>query len=156
MIAKKYMINSGRGKSKHSLVSFDNALQDAKVGNYNLVRLSSILPAECQEVESVDITEGSLLPIAYATIQSSTRGEWIASAVAVGFPKDKTKVGVIMEHSERGPEASANHVIEIVESMVEEAFTARNWELDRIMACGTDDFVNDDNVHTTFAFVAEW
>lgn len=158
MIAKKYKISGGKGKSDSRLVSFDKALLDAGVGNYNLVRLSSILPARCVKTDDIDLTEGSLLPIAYATISSDVLDEKIASAVAIGFPDDESKVGVIMEYSEHGKglNISESHAKKIVEQMVIDAFVVRGWMLKDIVSCGVEDVVCDDMTHTTFACVAEW
>ena len=44
---KNYTIVSGVGKGLTSLSAFDNALLNAGVGDYNLVKVSSILPAKC-------------------------------------------------------------------------------------------------------------
>jgi pyruvoyl-dependent arginine decarboxylase (PvlArgDC) len=67
-LAKECCMSKGVGVSKKGLPSFDRALLEAGVGNYNLVRLSSILPAEHVWVHPKDIAkhipEGSLyLPL---------------------------------------------------------------------------------------------
>jgi len=73
-LATECCISKGKGASENGLPSFDRALLDAGVGNYNLVRLSSILPAGCKWIDAKDIAshikEGSLLPTAYSTMKS--------------------------------------------------------------------------------------
>lgn len=157
-LATKYCMGAGVGFSEHRLVSFDKALLDAGIGNYNLVRLSSILPAHCEKFTAYEmreqIKEGSLLPTAYSTISSDNVNERIVSTIGIGFPKDKDKVGVIMEFSAVGMQESA--ALDILRRMIEDAFDARNWELDHIETASDYAVVSKPGTYTTFAFVSEW
>lgn len=154
MIANKFKISSGKGESKSPLVSFDKALLKAGVGNYNLVRLSSILPVGSVHADKVDLEEGSLLPIAYSTISSDIEGDILISTIGVGFPKDKSKVGVIMEYSTKNTTVAS--AMKTLNSMIEEAFEERGWELDRIESTYASARVPEKKHATTFACVAEW
>ena len=159
MKAKEFTMSYGVGVSNKRLPSFDKALLAAGVGNYNLVRLSSILPAHCVEIPVKELPkhldEGSLLPTAYSTISSDKPGTRIASAVALGIPADKDKVGVIMEYSAEGiTEADA---IAVVKSMVEEAFAERKWKLAEVKTASAEaTVVFPGSQYTTFACLCEW
>lgn len=137
----KYYITSGKGTSKHQLVAFDNALLDAGISNYNLLKVSSILPESCTQQDNVDVRKGSALLTAFASVSSDHPSERIATAVAVGIPKDRNQIGVIMECKgitsaeteqrarEMVTEAMENHGIELeeiksssIEGVVEEGF----------------------------------
>lgn len=83
--------------------AFDRALIDAGVGDVNLVRVSSILPAECRRVEPFELPGGALVPAAYSRAGSSQRGEVIAAAVAVAVPEKPSCPGLIMEHHAPAP-----------------------------------------------------
>ena len=96
---KKFYIASGIGMSQHDLVAFDNALIHAGVSNYNIVRVSSILPKACEKRHNLDLEYGSPLLAAYAAVKSNEKGKHLATAVAVGVPKSKEDIGVIMEAS---------------------------------------------------------
>ena len=159
MIAKEFTMTSGVGVSDKKLPSFDKALLDAGVGNYNLVRLSSILPAGCVEVQVDDIKshikEGSLLPTAYSTISSSKAGTRIVSTIGIGFPADKNHVGVIMEFS--AVNMGKLEAYDVLGQMIQEAFDARGWELEGVEVIGAEALVEVDGIeHTTFACVCEW
>lgn len=155
MIANKYKIGNGKGKSKDHLVSFDLALMSSGVGNYNLVRLSSILPAHSVLEDDIDLEEGSLLPTAYSTISSSVPGEKIVSTIGIGFPNNKDHVGVIMEYSEKG--ISMKDAMDHLSDMIAEAFKNRGWELDYIRSSGSEAVVEEEGMtYTTFAYVSEW
>ena len=158
-IAKEYAMSAGFGESGVRLPSFDKALLAAKVGNYNLVRPSSILPAHCVEVPIEEIKEhvkeGSLLPVAYATISCSDPGRWIASAIAIGFPKNTDDVGVIMEYSDY--DITKGIAEDRVKCMVQEGFDARGWEIDHIKSIAVEGVVpTTGGTASTFACVAEW
>lgn len=158
-IANEYTMSKGVGVSLARLSSFDKALLDAGVGNYNLVRVSSILPSNCREVSITEIQnhirEGSLLPTAYATISSGSLGQHIASAVAVGIPVNGNHVGVIMEYSD--VDIDAEDARQAVSDMVREAFCERGWGLREIKCVAAEAVVEiPDTTVSTFACLAQW
>ena len=114
-----YTIVSGTGYSKYALVVFDNALIDAGIGDYNLVKVSSILPADCEYKKHIDIPHGSIVYAAYATATVS-EGQEISLAVAVAVPSDMRENGVIFETSSRD-----NNAERIVNEMCCEAMKKR-------------------------------
>ena len=156
MISNKYYIGAGTGESENQLVAFDKALLSAGVGNYNLVRLSSILPAGCKPVYAVDLPEGSLLPVAYSTATSDVEGETVVSTIGVGIPKDKSKVGIIMEYSDVGLDIKESAVLTRLRDMIREAFETRGWELEKIIDTSVSKRVEWHDYVTTFACIAEW
>lgn len=158
-LARECCVSKGKGSSVNGLPSFDKALLDAGVGNYNLVRLSSILPAECEWVDVENITdyirEGSLLPTAYSTITSDIEGDVIVSTIGVGVPVDRNNVGVIMEYSTKN--VTEEDALATLHSMIREAFAVRGWELDLIKSTSISDRVDVGGVkHTTFCCISEW
>ena len=158
-LANKCCISRGVGKSKNGLPSFDRALIDAGVGNYNLVRLSSILPANVEWIDASDISEhiceGSLLPTAYSTITSDTVGDIIVSTIGVGLPEDKSHVGIIMEYSTKN--ISKEDALETLKSMIREAFDVRGWKLKQMIVTSISAEVKEENTkYTTFACISEW
>ena len=150
---KHFYINSGVGRGNYSLTSFDHALLETGVGNYNLVRVSSILPAGLIEKNNISLQEGSPLHIAYASIISNNPGERISSAVAVGIPVDKSKIGVIMEHSAPISECACR---QIVESMVNEAMYIRGYEIEKIITTSSTAIASGDCYTAAFSCLAMW
>lgn len=149
----KFYLNAGLGHGDYSLTSFDDALLNAGVGNYNLLKVSSILPAGCLRQNYINISEGLPLHIAYASIISNTKEDIISSAVAVGIPTDLTKVGVIMEFSGHVPE---NYAKDVVVSMVKEAMKKREYELDKILISSCEVSSSEGEYVTAFAGLAMW
>ena len=98
--APRFFISSGHGfSSLDPLVAFDVALANAKIANDNLVKISSILPMGASRQDKIDAPLGSPIWTAYATVASDSPGAILATAVAVGLPKDLYSIGVIMETS---------------------------------------------------------
>ncbi len=96
---EKYFITSGAGNSQYPLVAFDNALIKASISNYNIVRVSSILPKACKNQPYMDLEYGSPLLAAYATVSSNETGKHLATAVAVGIPMNSNDIEISEEMS---------------------------------------------------------
>lgn len=150
---RKFYISSGVGHGNSHFTSFDDALLKAGVGNYNLVRVSSILPVGMTRQKSVNIEEGSQLHIAYAEISSSNQGDVISAAVSVGIPVNKNNIGVIMELALFDEE---KETIRRVESMVEEAMQNRGYEIEQFITCSCEVISTGCGYTTAFAGLAIW
>ena len=151
-----YKIGGGTASAQYRLTAFDDALLNAGCGNYNLVRVSSILPAHAEKSESIMLPEGSLLPVAYAVIYSepikdNESEKEISAAVAIGIPSAPDHVGVIMEYSGACKEDdSREHVI----SMVRHAMQSRQ-ETDYRIECYSSSCVSKHNEYAcAFAYIA--
>jgi arginine decarboxylase len=120
-----FTLVAGAAEGPSRLNAFDNALLAAGIGDLNLVKISSVLPAGARELETVRARPGSLVPTAYGAMESQVAGERIAAAVAVGIAADGGS-GVIFEYSGRTGGAEAERA---VRAMVEEAFRRRGRPL---------------------------
>ncbi|MFP4465712.1 MAG: pyruvoyl-dependent arginine decarboxylase [Candidatus Goldiibacteriota bacterium] len=150
-IPNKYYLVAGKSEGLTPLNAFDNSLLDAKVGNTNLVKLSSILPPGSKRIKPVKLPPGALVPVAYASKVSNIMGEVVASAVAVAIPKDPQLNGLIMEYSATGYK---KEVEEIVRNMAEEGFRHRGYELKEIQSKAIQHKVR--KTGSTFAAVVLW
>lgn len=148
-LPKKYFVTAASSEGETSLTAFDGALLQARVGNTNLLRVSSILPPDCKYVPDLVIPPGSLLPIAYGSITSSDHGDIISAAVGVGIQHGS--FGVIMEFSGKCSKKEAEAK---VIRMVEEAFHIRGLTLDEIKVAATEHVV--ENIGCAFAAVPLW
>jgi arginine decarboxylase len=147
----KYFMVTGSSEGYTELNAFDGALLNAGIGNTNLVKMSSIVPPNCQEIEPIKLQYGALVPVAYAAITSDLEGEVISAAVAVGIPKDSSKPGLIMEYSSRGRKKD---IEKIVRKMVEEGMKIRNEEVAVIKSVSVEHAVH--KIGTAFASVVLW
>ncbi len=146
-----YCLVKGKGEGNMPLNAFDMALLDAGVGDTNLVRMSSIVPPACREVDGVTLPEGGLIPIAYGSISSTTPGQIISTAVAIGIPEDPSLPGVIMEHEDELPLAEVEAT---VRQMTVDAFAYRNRALKEVKSVGIEHVV--EKAGSVFAAVVLW
>lgn len=146
---KKFFVTAGSAEGKNHLNAFDNALLKGRIGNINLMRVSSILPPGVQFCPQLEIPPGSLVPTAYGYIISDVPGELISAAVGVGFSEDT--FGVIMEFSGKCSKQEAEMAIE---SMLVEAFETRGMKLAGMKLASTDHYV--DKIGCALAAVPLW
>src|SRR5438034_885620 len=101
-VPTKAFLTKGVGRHKEKLTSFEMALRDAHLANFNLVRVSSIFPPHC---ELVDREEGLSLmkpgQVVFAVIAESATNEpsrLVAASIGVAMPADQSHHGYISEH----------------------------------------------------------
>ncbi|WP_031518000.1 pyruvoyl-dependent arginine decarboxylase [Desulfofalx alkaliphila] len=121
---KKFFVTAAAAEGHSCLNAFDNALLKARIGNVNLLRVSSILPPGAEFDPDLELPPGSLVPTAYGSIVSEVPGETISAAVGVGISEDT--FGVIMEFSGKCTREEASKAIE---KMLQEAFQVRGMKL---------------------------
>lgn len=131
---KKYFVTAASSEGRSKLTAFDNALLKARIGNVNLLRVSSILPPGCEYDPGLVLPPGSLVPTAYGYIESDVPGELISACVGVGINSSDT-FGVIMEFSGKCSKEEAELAIT---DMVKEAFESRGMELKEIKIASTE------------------
>lgn len=148
---EKYFLTTGKSEGLTTLNAFDGALVDAGIGNTNLVKMSSICPPRCREVEKCSIPQGSLVPVAYAEITSGKKGETISAGVAIAFPEDEDHAGLIMEYS---ASESLEEVEKKVRKMAEAGMKMRGKKVREIKSVAAQHLV--DRCGCAFAAVVLW
>ena len=147
-----YALVSGYGNDKFKLVSFDKALFNAGASNYNLVKVSSILPAKCAQSPIITTKQGSIIFAAYSTYSLNNFGI-ISSAVGVGIPKNIDDIGVIMEYS-------CNDKVEIsecnVREMVCKSMAIREIDIAEIKITSVEATASKDEFTTVFSALVMW
>ncbi len=119
---------AGHAEGLTELNAFDNALLDAGIGNLNLIKVSSIVPAGITLLTArPPMEEGALVPTVYTIKRSDTPGDIVAAAVGMGLRKDG--FGMIFENT-GGSKAA---VEDTVSRMVREGFAQRGMELDELL-----------------------
>src|SRR6266571_786936 len=123
-VPTKAFLTKGVGRHKEKLTSFEMALRDAHLANFNLVRVSSIFPPHC---ELVDREEGlSLLKpgqIVFAVIAESSTNEpsrLVAASIGGALPANESHHGYISEHHSYGQNevAAGDYAEDLAASML--------------------------------------
>jgi arginine decarboxylase len=120
--------SAGAAEGDTELNAFDNALLAARVGNLNLIRVSSVLPQDAVILEEApQITPGSLVPTVYTVHVSTHPGETVAAAVGIGVSEGAH--GMIYESHG----ASRDEVEATVRQMIDEGFARRGLHLKEVI-----------------------
>lgn len=148
-----YTLYSGVGHASGQLNAFDRALNAAGVSDYNLVKISSILPPNCQREGKILLPKGLLLPTAMATIFSDIVGTRLSAAVAVAIPQNSNDIGVIMEHSTHSAKKETE---EQARTYACQAMNDRHIKIKDIVSISTECYVELAEYYCTFASVSLW
>ncbi len=105
-VPKKLFFTKGVGTHREKLSSFELALRDAKIACYNLVRVSSIFPPNCQEVSIEDglkdLQPGQIVHVVMSECATAEPNRLCASSVGVAIPRDRNTFGYLSEHHAYG------------------------------------------------------
>jgi arginine decarboxylase len=120
----KIAITSGKSEGPSKLNAFDNALLDAGIGDVNLIKVSSIIPADSEFVKLPFLKPGSMINCVMAHTHSEKKGDILTAVIAVAVSDD---FGCVIEHSDvnKDPEEVENHAV----FMVKEMMKVRNMEI---------------------------
>jgi arginine decarboxylase len=129
------ILTVGKGEANSYLTAFDAALINAGIANFNLIKVSSIVPPNSKitilskkninnSTSLNSLPYGTLLPTVYTYSVSSVPGEKLVAAIGVAKIKDDlNNWGIIMEKSGVGEEELFRNE---VKNMLEEALFNRN------------------------------
>jgi len=124
----KVSITSGRAEGPTKLNAFDNALLDAKIGDVNLIKVSSILPSGTEILPVPKFPAGDMVNCVLAYMSSNVEGDLISAAVAVATSDD---FGCVVENT--GVNRDVNDVKNEAESMVKYMMDVRGLDIKEII-----------------------
>jgi arginine decarboxylase len=108
-IPTRMFLTRGVGVDKDKLASFEMALRNAKISQFNLVSVSSIFPPNCKLIprsKGVKLLQpGQIVHCVLSRTQTDEPYRRIASSVGLAVPRDKSKYGYISEHHSFGKKA---------------------------------------------------
>lgn len=115
-------ISSGTGTGLTKLSAFDSALNNAGVANYNLIRLSSIIPPrseiQIKDGQSVQTTGewGDKLYVVMAEMRTATPN--LEAWAGIGWVQDKqTGAGLFVEHEGANEESVKRDITHSLEAL---------------------------------------
>lgn len=106
LIPRKLFLTRGVGVHREKLTSFEMALREAGIAQFNLVRVSSIFPPGCKIVSKEEglplLQPGEIVFAVLAEMSTNEAGRRIASSIGVARPADNDKYGYLSEHHTYG------------------------------------------------------
>lgn len=106
IVPTKVFFTKGVGRHKSRLGSFEQALRDAGIAQFNLVEVSSIFPPNAEIVTKEEglkyLKPGQILFLVLAKNSSDELNRLISAAVGLAIPKDRNLYGYLSEHHSFG------------------------------------------------------
>ncbi|MEF8848620.1 MAG: arginine decarboxylase, pyruvoyl-dependent [Candidatus Thermoplasmatota archaeon] len=101
-IPKKFFLTTGKGTHRYELQSFELALRDAGIEKCNLVKVSSIIPPECKQIERKiginKIKPGQITYVVLSMNKTKEVEQTIGASIGIAKPSNKEKHGYIAEY----------------------------------------------------------
>jgi len=103
MVPTKMFFTKGVGRHKDYLQSFEMALRDAGIQQYNLVNVSSIFPPGCKRISREEGTKllapGEIVFCVMARNATNEPNRLIAASIGLALPTENaTQYGYLSEH----------------------------------------------------------
>lgn len=136
-VPRMMFFTKGHGKHKNNLQSFEEALRDAGIAQYNLVRVSSIYPPGCKIVTREKgigmLQPGEVVFCVLAETRTNEPNRLACAGIGLAVPADAKKHGYISEHHGFGmtQKACSDYVEDMAASMLA---TTQGIDLDPDMA----------------------
>ena len=101
LVPKRMFFTKGTGKHRENLQSFEEALREAGIAGFNLVRVSSIYPSECTIISRKRglemLTHGQIVFCVMAECRTNEPNRLAGAGIGLAVPADKRKHGYISE-----------------------------------------------------------
>lgn len=105
-IPSKIFLTRGVGRHREKLPSFEMALRDRGIAQFNLVRVSSIYPPGCKFVTPErglkEMNPGQIVHVVLSEVATNEPRRLIAASVGVAIPRDPKQFGYLSEHHSYG------------------------------------------------------
>jgi len=106
VVPKSAFVTKGVGKHKEKLTSFEMALRDARIAEFNLVKVSSIFPAKCKLISTSGglklLKPGQVVYVVMSENATDEPNRLVAASVGMAIPKDPNRYGYLSEHHSFG------------------------------------------------------
>jgi len=123
-VPKQMFFTKGDGKHRNNLQSFEEALRDAGIAGFNLVRVSSIFPPNCKIVPRerglARLTQGQIVFCVLAECRTNEPNRLACAGIGLALPSDKKQHGYISEHHGFGmtQKATSDYVEDMAATML--------------------------------------
>lgn len=101
-VPTKMFFTKGAGRHKEYLQSFEMALRDAGIAEYNLVHVSSIFPSNCKRIPREEgkklLAPGQVVFCVMARNATNEPNRLVSSSIGLAQPADPANYGYLSEH----------------------------------------------------------
>lgn len=101
-VPTRMFFTKGAGRHKEHLQSFEMALRDAGIAEYNLVHVSSIFPPNCRRISRDEgkklLAPGQVVFCVMARNATNEPNRLVSSSIGLAQPSDPANYGYLSEH----------------------------------------------------------
>jgi len=105
-VPTKVFLTKGVGKDREKLVSYEAALRDAQIAQFNLVSVSSIFPPRAKLVSRKqglkELRPGQIVYCVQSRNETNEPYRLISASVGIALPRDTNRYGYLSEHHSFG------------------------------------------------------
>lgn len=106
IIPSRLFLTRGKGQHKEKLASLEQALRDAGIAPFNLVKTSSIFPPYCRLISRREgrkfLKPGQILFLVMSENATNEAHRLISASVGLAIPNDSNHYGYLSEHHSFG------------------------------------------------------
>jgi len=106
VVPKHIFLTKGKGKHKEKLASLEQALREAGIAPFNLVKISSIFPPGCQLISREDgvkhLHPGQIVYLVMSENSTDEHQRLISASIGLASPNDPIRYGYLSEHHSFG------------------------------------------------------
>jgi len=105
-VPTRLFLTRGVGRHREKLSSFEMALRNCGIAQFNLVRVSSIYPPGCKIIKIEqglpELRAGQIVHVVMSEVATNEPRRLMAVAVGVAIPRDPNQFGYLSEHHSFG------------------------------------------------------
>jgi len=98
----RMFLTKGEGQHKEKLASLEQALREAGIAPFNLVKISSIFPPHCQLISKKDgvklLKPGQIVFLVMSENSTNEPHRLISASIGLAIPNDPSHYGYLSEH----------------------------------------------------------
>lgn len=106
MIPSRFFLTKGKGQHKEKLASLEQALREAGIAPFNLVKASSIIPPHCQLISKEEglklLQPGQIVFLVMSENATDEFHRLVSASIGVAIPNDPHHYGYLSEHHSFG------------------------------------------------------
>jgi arginine decarboxylase len=106
IIPTRLFLTKGKGQHKEKLASLEQALRDAGIAPFNLVKVSSIFPPLCKlitrEEGLKDLHPGQIIFLVMSENATNEAHRLISASIGLAIPNNPARYGYLSEHHSFG------------------------------------------------------
>lgn len=124
MVPRRIFFTHGVGVHRERLTSFELALRDAGIEQFNLVSVSSIFPPGCEMISKEEglrqLSPGEIVFVVMSRNETNEPGRVINASIGVAIPADSSTYGYLSEHHGYGQneQQSGDYAEDLAASML--------------------------------------